>query len=77
MLTYTLIKRNFSFQKQNLFKYIYSERINKIEKLTKNFNYDNLIFIAQSRSSETDSSEIRDAVSFLMILKQTKEHQEK
>ena len=40
-------------------------------------NYDNLIFIAQTRSSETDSSEIRDAVSFLMILKQTKEHQEK
>ena len=51
---------------------IYSERIGKIEELTKKIDYNDLNFIVNSTDSETNFSGVEDPITFLTNIKTNK-----
>ena len=56
-------------KEKEIFKNIYSNRLNKIKELTRKIDYDDLKFIAQSSGNKTDFTEIEDLIVFLNNIK--------
>ena len=54
---------------REIFKNIYNKRLYKIEELDKNIDYDNLIFITESKNRKTDFSRKKGPVDFLTKIK--------
>ena len=52
-------------KEREIFKNIYNKRPDKIDELSKKFDYDDLKFIVQSSDLETDFSELKDPATFL------------
>ena len=57
---------NYYFQrKREIFKNIYSKRLDKIDKLSKTIDYGDLKFIISSNGTETNFGELKYSVAFL------------
>ena len=57
---------NYCFQsKREIFKNIYSKRLDKIDKLSKTIDYGDLKFIISSNDTETNFGELKYSVAFL------------
>ena len=56
-------------KERELFKNISNERLNRIEELTKNINYDELNFFVQNRGDENNFTRVEDPVVFLNDIK--------
>ena len=54
---------------KEIFKNIYSKRLDKIEELSKSIDYSDWKFIVNSRGLQTDFSELKDPVAFLDSIK--------
>ena len=59
-------------KEREIFKNIYNERFNKLEELTKKINNDDLKFIFNSTSNETEFSGVKDPITFLKKIKSGK-----
>ena len=57
-------------KEKEIFKNIYSKRLDKIEELSKSIDYSDWKFIVNSSGLETDFSELKDPVAFLDSIKQ-------
>ena len=58
-------------KERQIFKDIYSKRVDKVDELSKKIDYGNLKFIVNSTGLETDFSELKDPVAFLDSIKKT------
>ena len=56
-------------KEREIFKDIYSKRVDKVDELSKKIDYGNLKFIVNSTGLETDFSELKDPVAFLDSIK--------
>ena len=56
-------------KEREIFKIIYNERLDKIEELTKKFDYNDLNFLVNSTGDETEFSELEDPYTFLNNIK--------
>ena len=59
-------------KEREIFKNIYNERFNKLEELTKKINNDDLKFIFNSTSNETEFSGVKHPITFLKKIKSGK-----
>ena len=59
-------------KEREIFKNISNERFNKLEELTKKINNDDLKFIFNSTSNETEFSGVKDPITFLKKIKSGK-----
>ena len=59
-------------KKKEIFKNLYNEKLDRVEELTKNINYDNLNSIVQSSGNETNFIEVEDPMVFLNDIKRGK-----
>ena len=48
------MKMNYCYQRKKIFKDIYNERLDRLEELTNKIDYNNLKFVVESTSTETD-----------------------
>ena len=70
-------------KEREILKNIYNERLDTIEELTKKINFDDLKYVTESRSMETDFSTKKDPVTFFngiktgrIAIKEAKDSQE-
>ena len=56
-------------KEREIFKDIYSKRVDKVDELSKKIDYGNLKFIVNSTGLQTDFSELKDPVAFLDSIK--------
>ena len=56
-------------KKKEIFKNIYSERLDRIDELTKKNNYDKLNFIVENTGAKTNFTEVKDPMIFLNNIK--------
>ena len=66
-----IIKMNCRFQRREIFKNIYNERLDKVEELTKNISYNDLTFIVESSGNETNFTKTDDSMTFLNNIKES------
>ena len=59
-------------KKKEIFKNLYNEKLDRVEELTKNINYDNLNSIVQSSGNQTNFIEVEDPMVFLNDIKRGK-----
>ena len=64
-------------QEREIFQNIYNERLDKIEELTIKIDKDDLKFIVNSTSNETDFSRAKDPITFINEIKNGKKKQQK
>ena len=64
-------------RKKEIFKNICNEKLDRVEELTKNINYDNLNSLVQSSGNETNFIEVEDPMVFLNDIKRGKWELEK
>ena len=64
-------------KEREIFQNIYNERLDKIEELTIKIDKDDLKFIVNSTSNETDFSRAKDPITFINEIKNDKKKQQK
>ena len=63
-------------KEREILKNIYSERLNKIDELSKKIDYNNFKFLVNSTGLEADFSELKDPVAFLDSIKKREKSKE-